>query len=78
VRHLAGLHAIIVLLTDMTGLAGGRLVLDAARRADLARLDISDLGLLLALDVARGDRLLDVRGRGLDVELRLPRNGGGR
>jgi hypothetical protein len=76
VRHLAGLHAIIVLLIDMTGLAGGRLVLDATRRAELARLDITDVGLLLALDVAHGDGLLDVRGVGLDVELRLPAQGG--
>jgi hypothetical protein len=76
VRHLAGLHAIVVLLIDLTGLAGGRLVLDADRRAELYRLDIGDVGLLLALDVAAGDGLLDVRGRGLDVELRLPTKGG--
>jgi hypothetical protein len=74
-RHLTALYAIIVLLIDLTALAGGKLTLDADRRAELSQLDVTDVGLLLALDVAHGDGLLDVRGSGLDVELRLPGKG---
>jgi hypothetical protein len=76
-RHLAGLHAVVLLLIDMMGLAGGRLALNAERREGLAHLDITDLALELALDVSHGDGLLDVHGRGLDVELRLPGYEGG-